>query len=164
MWCRLCAKCAVMRPKSMAPGDINLANRKNGFSLIEAIVALLILSLVFSAVWGWFGSAIQSTSRIENAVALPQIFSQFTVRLELENLVDKTAGEYLIGDYQVQWRAEVARSSVNEPFRRQPAWIVTLYNIEVSIWLDGQAVDSFTTQLVQQQPDPNYVDPQSFEG
>ena len=134
-----------------------------GFSLIEAIVALVILSLVFTAVWGWFGTAITSSAKIENAVALPQVFSQFTLQLELENIADKNNGEYQIGNYQVQWQASVARNSVNEPYRRQPAWIVTLYNISATIWLNGRQVDSFNTQIVQQQPDPNYIDPAIFE-
>ena len=137
--------------------------KQAGFSLIEAIVALVILSLVFTAVWGWFGTAITSSAKIENAVALPQVFSQFTVQLELENLASKNTGEYAIGDYQVQWQASVARNSANEPYRRQPAWIVTLYNIKASIWLRGRQIDNFTTQIVQQQRDPNYIDPMMFD-
>lgn len=138
--------------------------KKSGFSLIEAIVALVILSLVFTTIWGWFGTAIRSSAKIEQAVALPQIFSQFTVQLELENLTNKNSGEYVIGDYQVQWQASVAKSSVNEVYRRQPAWIVTLYNINASIWLKGREIESFSSQVVQQQPDPNYFDPSEFGG
>lgn len=133
-----------------------------GFSLIEAIVALVILSLVFTSVWGWFGTAIRSSAKIEQAVALPQIFSQFTLQLELENLANKNNGEYVIGDYQVQWQASVAKSSVNEAYRRQPAWIVTLYKINASIWLKGRQIESFNSQIVQQQPDPDYFDPSEF--
>lgn len=135
-----------------------------GFSLIEAIVALVILSLVFTAVWGWFGTAITSSAKIENAVALPQVFSQFTLQLELENIANKNSGEYQIGNFQVQWQATVAKNSANEPYRRQPAWIVTLYDISATIWLKGQEIDSFNTQIVQQQPDPNYIDPAEFGG
>ena len=141
-----------------------MPTKRTGFSLIEAIVALVILSIVFTAVWGWFGTAITSSAKIENAVALPRVFSQFTVQLELENLANKNNGEFQIGNYQVQWQASVARNSANEPYRRQPAWIVTLYDINASIWLKGRQIDSFNTQIVQQQPDPNYIDPAMFEG
>jgi prepilin-type N-terminal cleavage/methylation domain-containing protein len=141
-----------------------VASKNAGFSLIEAIVALVILSLVFTAVWGWFGTAITSSAKIENAVALPRVFSQFTIQLELENLANKNNGEYFVGDYQLQWQATVVKSSLNEPYRRQPAWIVTLYDINASIWLKGRQIDSFNTQLVQQQPDPAYIDPAEFGG
>jgi prepilin-type N-terminal cleavage/methylation domain-containing protein len=141
-----------------------MPTKRTGFSLIEAIVALVILSLVFTAVWGWFGTAITSSAKIENAVALPQVFSQFTLQLELENIANKNTGEYQIGNYQVQWQASVARNSANEPYRRQPAWIVTLYDVSATIWLKGRQIDSFNTQIVQQQPDPNYIDPAMFEG
>lgn len=136
--------------------------KQAGFSLIEAIVALVILSLVFTAVWGWFGSAITSSAKIENAVALPRVFSQFTLQLELEDLASKNNGEYVIGDYQVQWQASVIKSSVNEAYRRQPVWIVTLYQVSASIWLKGREVDSVNTQIVQQRRDPDYIDPADF--
>jgi type II secretory pathway pseudopilin PulG len=153
-----------MTARASKKTKLNRSSKKLGFSLIEAIVALIILSLVFTTIWGWFGTAIRTSARIEQAVALPQIFSQFTVQLELENLTNKNSGEYVIGDYQVQWQASVAKSSVNEVYRRQPAWIVTLYNINASIWLKGRQIESFSSQVVQQQPDPNYFDPSEFGG
>jgi prepilin-type N-terminal cleavage/methylation domain-containing protein len=129
-----------------------------GFSLVEAIVALVVLALVFSAVWGWFGTAATSTSRIERALALPEVFSQFVVRIELEPLRDKSAGVFVIGEYQVQWRAIVERSSKQASYRRQPAWIVTLYTIDAEVSHQGMAVSTFSTKLVQQWQDPDYVE------
>ena len=128
-----------------------------GFSLVEAIVALVVLSLVFSAVWGWFGTAVSSTSRIERALALPQVFSQFVVRIELESLRDTNSGIYMIGEYQVQWQAELEKKSDDEAFRRQPAWMVALYKLDVEVSREGRAVDNFTTKLTQQWRDPSYV-------
>jgi prepilin-type N-terminal cleavage/methylation domain-containing protein len=134
---------------------------ERGFSLVEAIVALVVLSLVYSAVWGWFGTAARSTSRIERALALPEVFSQFTVHLELESLRDTTNGVYAIGEYQVQWQAVEQKTSSQQDYRRQPAWIVALYSIEAQVTRQGQAVSAFNTQLVQQWRDPDYV---SFGG
>ena len=130
---------------------------ERGFSLVEAIVALVVLSLVFSAVWGWFGTAATSTSRIERALALPEVFSQFTVHLELESLRDTTNGVYDIGEYRVHWQAVEQKNSSQQDYRRQPALIVTLYSIEAQVSRQGQAVSAFNTQLVQQWRDPDYV-------
>lgn len=129
-----------------------------GFSLVEAIVALVVLSLVFSAVWGWFGTAATSTSSIERALGLPEVFSQFRVRLELETLRDTSNGEYQIGQYQVRWQAKENRNSKQETYRRQPAWIVSLYEVEGQISRGGKTIDTFTTQLVQQWRDPDYIE------
>jgi prepilin-type N-terminal cleavage/methylation domain-containing protein len=129
-----------------------------GFSLVEAIVALVVLSLVFTAVWGWFGVAATSTTRIERALALPEVFSQFVVRIELESLDETTSGTYNIGDYQVAWQAVAEKSSDKQAYRKQPAWIVTLYSIEAQISRQGMAVSAFSTKLVQQSIDPEYVE------
>ena len=130
---------------------------ERGFSLVEAIVALVVLSLVFSAVWGWFGTAATSTSRIERALALPEVFSQFTVHIELESLRDTTNGVYDIGEYQVQWHVEEIKNSKQEAYRRQPAWIVSLYKVDAQITHQGKEVSVFSTQFVQQRRDPEYV-------
>lgn len=132
--------------------------REKGFSLVEAIVALVVLSLVFTAVWGWFGTAATSTARIERALALPEVFSQFVVNLELESLRNTNSGVYNIGDYQVRWQAEPEKDSRQEAYRRQPAWIITLYRINAQISRQGRVVSSFNTKLVQQWRDPDYVE------
>jgi prepilin-type N-terminal cleavage/methylation domain-containing protein len=131
---------------------------KQGFSLVEAIVALVILSLVFSAIWGWFGTAARSTTRIEQALALPEVFSQFVVNLELEPLEQVREGVFVIGEHQVLWRASLIKQSDKRPYRRQPAWIVSLFNIEADVQKDGRVISSFTTGSVRQWRDPNYID------
>jgi prepilin-type N-terminal cleavage/methylation domain-containing protein len=129
-----------------------------GFSLVEAIVALVVLSLVFTAVWGWFGVAATSTTRIERALNLPEVFSQFVVRIELESLHKSTSGSYNIGDYQVDWQAVAIKSSNKQTYRKQPAWIVALYSIEAQIISQDRGVSVFSTKVVQQWRDPDFVE------
>ena len=135
---------------------------ERGFSLVEAIVALVVLSLVFTATWGWFGTATTSTKRIEQALALPDVFSQFIVRIELEDLQSLQSGSYQIGQYEVVWQASVDRQSDKELYRRQPAWIVALFNINVSIFADGNIVSEFQTKALKQWRDPTYIAPPEF--
>jgi prepilin-type N-terminal cleavage/methylation domain-containing protein len=135
---------------------------KGGFSLVEAIVALVVLSIVFTAVWGWFGTAVTSTSKIESAVALPEVFSQFIVNLELESLEEVRDGQFVIGDYLVNWSVTPERQSDQENYRRQPAWIVTLFSVQAEITRNNKFISSFTTKIVQQWPDPDYIDPLSY--
>lgn len=134
-----------------------------GFTLIEAMVALVILSLMFSAVWGWFGSATKSTSRIEQAISLPQVFEQFLVYIDLEPLDEVRAGVFKIEEFDVYWKAEVEKQSDQQNYRRQPAWIVALYNVSIDIKKDGQSVTELTTKVVRQYQDPNYVDFSQFQ-
>jgi len=135
---------------------------KGGFSLIEAIVALVVLSLVFTSIWGWFGTAATSTQKIESAVALPEVFSQFIVNLELEPLEDVRNGQFVIGDFEVNWTAVPERQSNNETYRRQPQWIVTLFVVQADVTRNGKFISSFNTKTVRQWPDPDYTEAPSF--
>jgi hypothetical protein len=129
-----------------------------GFSLVEAIVALVILSLVFTAIWGWFGTALTSTTRIEQALSLPEVFTQSMVNIELEPLQKKLNGETQVGDYLVRWSATPEKDSTQEHYWRQPAWVVTLFKIQGQVIHKDREITSFTTKVVRQWPNPNYVD------
>ena len=42
--------------------------KKNGFTLIETLVALIILTGAFAVVWNWFGTSTIATNKIERAI------------------------------------------------------------------------------------------------
>jgi hypothetical protein len=148
----------VFRNHSVVKNPIIRLGRSNGFSLVEAIVALVVLSLVFTSVWGWFGTATTSTNRIEQALSLPQVFSQFVVYLEIEPLQGKQQGVFEISGYEVSWIAQVNKQSDQQQYRRQAAWIVTLFDIQAEIRRNGKFVFAFETKTTKQWPDPDYVD------
>lgn len=137
-------------------------SNSRGFTLVEAMVALVVLALVFSAVWGWFGSAVSATDKIQRAMGLPEVFVQFRQHIELEDLQQQRSGTYQIGDYSVAWQATVARQSDQEPIRRQPAWIVALFDVSASISRNGAPVSEFSTQVIKQWRDPNYFEMPDF--
>lgn len=134
-------------------------NRQLGFSLIETLVALVILGTTFSIVWGWFGSAAISTSKIENAMAMPMVFDELTDHLDTVELQFIQNGSINVADYDVEWIASVDRQSNKEFYRKQPAWIVTLFDIHAEIRRNGQLVDEIHFKHVGQWKDPNYVSP-----
>lgn len=138
--------------------QITRYNSNAGFSLVEAIVALVVLSLVFTAVWGWFGTSLTSTTRIEQALSLPEVFTQSMVSIELEPLQKKLNGETQVGEYFVRWNATPEKDSTQENYRRQRAWVVTLFTVQAQVIHKGREVTSFTTKVVRQWPDPNYID------
>ncbi|WP_416305715.1 PulJ/GspJ family protein [Neptunicella sp. SCSIO 80796] len=135
---------------------------ERGFSLIEAMVALVILSLVFTSVWGWFATATNSTRRIEQALSLPEVFSQFVVHLELEDLQTQRSGRFRIGQYEVQWQATIEKRSDQQDYRRQPAWIVALFDVKATVNENGQFVSEFQTKALKQWRDPNYIEMPNF--
>jgi general secretion pathway protein J len=118
----------------------------------------VVLSFVFTAVWGWFGTVLTSTVRIEQALSLPEVFTQSMVNIELESLQEKLSGEAQIGEYQVNWSATPEHRSSKESYRRQPEWIITLFQVQAQIIHKGREVSSFTTKVVRQWPDPDFIE------
>ncbi|BFT31552.1 hypothetical protein D210916BOD24_27280 [Alteromonas sp. D210916BOD_24] len=127
--------------------------KTNGFTLIETLVALIILTGAFAVVWNWFGTSTIATNKIERAIKVNAVFDSVMERLALEPLANKRSGHYDIDDYQVRWQATVDRTSTEEPFRRQPKWVATLFNIQISIAFEGQSVAELNTKYYAQWPD-----------
>ena len=119
----------------------------SGFSLVEALVALVILSVIFSAVWEWFGVAARSTQKIERAMAYPEVFDQFVNRLSTVSLEQQRDGSFAIGGFDVQWKATPERVSSDEIYNRQRDWEAVLFKVDATIVKDGQAVTSFSTKV-----------------
>ena len=121
---------------------------KMGFSLVESMVALVILSVIFAAVWEWFGVAASSTKKIERAVAYPEVFDLFTNRLNTTSLQNRRAGNFTFGEFEVRWQATPERLSSNEIINRQRGWEVVLFKIDAEIFHQGVSVSEFSTKQV----------------
>ena len=140
---------------------LNFADKK-GFTLLESLVALVILSLVFSGLWGWFGTAAQSTTRIEEAMMLPKVYEQYLDHMALESLKERRTGELQVNDFNINWSATPNRISNREIYRRQRERIVTLFDVDVRIMRQQRLVAEVSTQLVRQWRDPSYVGTPDF--
>lgn len=137
--------------------------RKNGFTIIEAMVALVILSVTFSAIWGWFDIASKSTDRLDKAIGLPFVVDEFVRRIELEDLQNLRAGQIVIGNYVIEWQSKLDKRSDNGRYRKQYAWIVALFEIDAVVFYEGKVIHEITTYSVRQWKDPNFIDLDVFE-
>jgi len=126
---------------------LSITNNSNqqGFTLLESLVALVIITTVFSFVWEWFGTAVVTTDKVNDAVALPIVFKEFQQHLKLENFENKREGEYELSGYKVKWNASIKRQNSQEPFRRQPQWRVALFEVEATVMKDNKKIKHFTT-------------------
>jgi prepilin-type N-terminal cleavage/methylation domain-containing protein len=132
-------------------------NQVRGFSLVEAMVALVILSIIFAAVWEWFGVAVSSTKKIERAIAYPEVFELFTNRMQHTSLETQRDGTFTFGEFEVRWQAAPKRLSSSEIINRQRSWEVGLFNIRAQIIHQGVEVAQFSTQQVSYWQDENDI-------
>lgn len=131
--------------------------RKNsGFTLIESLVALVILSTAFAFVWEWFGTAVITSEKIESAVELPLIYEQAHDQLELMDFQLNREGSFNIGRYTINWEAKELRSNLTEAHRKSPAWIVALFNVSMEFKIEDRLIVSVDTKLVKQWRDSEY--------
>ena len=129
--------------------------------MIETLAALVVLSLVFTSVWSWFGTTAQSTMRIEETMALPQAFDEYMEYMSLESLQEITVGETEIDEFKFKWQASVNRQSDKEFFRRQRSRVVTLFDLDVEIIKQRRVVADISTQIVREWRDPQHS-PQDY--
>jgi len=84
----------------------SISMKSHGFTLIEAIVALVILASAGMAVFAWFNSSFISFQRIEAARQRDEAVRSALGFLETVNPMLDTQGERDLGDYRVIWQAQ----------------------------------------------------------
>ena len=128
-----------------------------GFTLLESLVALVILATSFAFVWEWFGTAVITSQKIETAVELPLVYDQAHAHLMSINFNEEDEGTIDINTYTISWKATQTRSSINEPYRKNPAWVVALYDVELTFRKNETLLARTSTQMVKQWRDDTYV-------
>jgi general secretion pathway protein I len=100
--------------------------KQRGFTLLEAMVALVIFSLAAMGIYGWVNANLISLSRLADLAANEQVLNSAVERLKLVDMNKETEGAFNVGDYNVQWHADLV-----EPWRNgvTAAGAVTIYDL-----------------------------------
>lgn len=115
------------------------ASRSRGFTLLEAIIALVIFSIGSMALYGWLATNLRTLARVEASrehAAL--VRAGLDVVRHVNPMVDSTGGREA-GRLRVEWRARPL-----EPVRRAVTQVgvvapfeVGLYELDLRILSDG---------------------------
>lgn len=100
--------------------------RCTGFTLLEAIVALVILSGGLLAAYAWFSQDMRHLIKINDLALEETVVSEAVDRLELVDFAKQATGDFQWGDYQVMWEAVPLEPSKQG---RTPAGGVSLYDL-----------------------------------
>lgn len=82
--------------------------RDKGFTLIEAIVALVLVGGIGMALAGWLNSNLAILSRVQEANARSDATVNVLEFMEKVNPMQTPEGEADLGAYRIHWRAEAA--------------------------------------------------------
>lgn len=109
--------------------------KNNGFSLLEAMVAMVILSSSLMACYAWFSQGINALIKSNDTLVERYIVEDLLQRINLVELAPGSLQKDVIDGYDVEWS-----SSLLEPTRRgrsatgaPSAYDLSLYNIEFHI-------------------------------
>jgi general secretion pathway protein I len=83
------------------------AGKQGGFSLLEAIVALVVFASVGSALYAWIAVSLNGVARIEASRERDEAIQAGLAMIEHVNPMLKPQGQVEAGHYRVSWQSEV---------------------------------------------------------
>lgn len=120
-------------------------NGQRGFSLLEAIVAMVVMSTAMLALYGWLSSSVLGINRAQaNALALQDSRAALAL-IETVNPMLEPRGERTVAGLTVQWTStEVApRRSGRSRAGMPTLFDLALYEVQVDVARNGRPVRSF---------------------
>lgn len=136
------------RPPPANPVMNNIQNR--GFTLLEAIVALVILSTAGLAMFSWLNANLQTTHRIQVLSAELKAKENALEYMKSINPMQVSQGQAIIGNITIKWESKPITSPMdgaNYP-NGMSLYQIALY--ETSITLDKTDAPSWTSFKLQQ--------------
>lgn len=135
----------------MLPGGC--ASKKSavaGFTLLEAIVAMVVFSLGAFALYGWLSTNTITLQRIVDRRATADVRISAVEAMRLVNPLEEPVGQHDIEGLRLQWSARAIAplkqgvTQVGLPTLFQ----IGLYETEVRVFRDGRELDVFQLRQV----------------
>ena len=108
-----------------------------GFSLLEAIVALVIFASAASALYAWIAVTLNGLNRVEAARQADEATAVGLAWLETINPMEQPRGEVEIGHYRLGWQADLVVPSVDGVSPRGGLSLYELGLFEVQVQIEG---------------------------
>lgn len=126
-----------------------MKNKERGFTLIEAMVAIIILSSSLFATFSWVNVGIETLVRAENTLEQEVLIDELIEQLYVTNLSDVRKGRLERGVLVLEWQASPvdSRSGVNNRGVRG-LYDHTLHELKIDVLRGGNKVGSHRTRMV----------------
>ena len=80
--------------------------KQRGFTLLEAIVALVIIGSAGMALFGWLNGTLMSLNRVRESNAIVEAKLNAIEYMNTVNPLLKPEGQASLGDYRLRWQAK----------------------------------------------------------
>ena len=111
--------------------------KQSGFTLLEAIVALVLISTTSMALLNLINNDLFSLQRVRQVYERNQAIHNALAFIETVNPLAQPQGKQLVGMYQISWRTvaiELPKDGL-ESAEQLSLYQVGLYNIQVELYL-----------------------------
>ena len=123
--------------------------RQTGFTLLESMAAIVILTMGLLATYGWIDISVRSLVKVNEVTAQELIISEFLENLSITNLETTRQGRVMFKERTLEWKARPieTKSGVNN-IGFVGLYDHTLYNIDITLKNSGRPVGHFSTRYV----------------
>jgi len=125
-------------------------NKQRGFSLLEAIIAMVILASASMAFYGLFNTNLITLTRVQEVSREVPLVEQAIEYLNAMNLTGAANGEFDIDNAQITWSAELV-----EPYRQSQNgrgflgyFQLGLYKVDFTVSENGSPLGSYSFRVV----------------
>lgn len=125
----------ITKERPCGKGLAHSRNRQAGFTLLEAIVALVLIGSAGLALFSWINGNIMALTRIHDVNARSEATVNVLEYMDRVNPMLAPEGEAPLGAYSITWRSQATSSiteGVNYP-RGQSFYQMALYSTSVSV-------------------------------
>lgn len=122
---------------------------QRGFSLIEAMVALVILAGASLALFGWLNTSLGQLNRAALYTQAAPALQSMTGYLQMQNLKEQPTGSFSFGEVQIDWQASVIKQDENASSGLiHSNFLLSLYDVELIPTVQGRLLPALHTRVV----------------
>lgn len=121
-----------------------------GFTLLEAIVALVVFTMGAFALYGWLSTNLITLNRIRDRQQLEVAMDSALDLIRRSNPMETPAGQRKVGDFVVTWTSkplEPPKPNVDQS-GAPGIFLVGLYDLDVRATRDGRELHAFHVRQV----------------
>ena len=125
-------------------------SRQQGFTLLEAIVALVLIATTGIALFDWINANLNSLRHIQQSQQRHEATRNALAFMETVNPYKNPQNEQTIGIYKISWEAQEVKTQKDDTsiLKRMGIFEVGLYETEVTVMVKDTLLTRFTLRQV----------------